>query len=80
MPATIEVPCAIGTRGIRAQSVGALPGAVRDLVTRVKQYERLTIEASESKQSDALVSALAVNPLVRSKEIATLLVDQLILS
>jgi len=76
----IEVPCAIGTRGIRAQSVGALPGAVRDLVTRVKQYERLTIEASESKQSDALVSALAVNPLVRSKEIATLLVDQLILS
>lgn len=76
----IEPPCVVGRAGPQPRHVGSLPERVRDLVVRVKAYERATIAAAESGARDALVDALARNPLVPSRAIADVLVNELTLS
>jgi alpha-galactosidase/6-phospho-beta-glucosidase family protein len=76
----IEPPCRDGKDGPAAERVGSLPAAVRDLVVRVKAYERATIDATFSGSRDALVDALALNPLVASRAVASTVLDHLTLS
>ena len=76
----IEPPCRVGRDGPQPLPVGALPQPVRDLVVRVKEYERKTIAATDAQDRDALASALAHNPLVSSRETAVRLLDRLMLS
>jgi 6-phospho-beta-glucosidase len=73
----IEVPCSVASRGPRARQVGALPPQVRDLVLRVKAFERATIAAVRAGTREALTEALALNPLVPSRERAVQLMDVL---
>ena len=75
----IEVPCAVGREGPQPRRVGPLPPQVRDLVLRVRQYERRTIEAAHDGRRDVRAEALAVNPLVPSRDLAARLVDELAL-
>jgi 6-phospho-beta-glucosidase len=75
----IEVPCEVGAGGLRPRLAGALPAQVRDLVVQVKHYERLTIDAAVTMAPDALVDALAANPLVPSRDLAETLVGELTL-
>jgi 6-phospho-beta-glucosidase len=76
----IEPPCTVGARGPTPRAVGELPVAVRDLVVRVKQYERATIDAAHNRAQDSLGSALALNPLVPSRPMADALLRELTLS
>lgn len=76
----IEPPCRVGADGPIPLRVGSLPGAVRDLVVRVKAYERATIDAAFAGSREALVKALALNPLVASREVAATVIDHLTLS
>lgn len=73
----IEVPCVVNSNGPQALHTGALPEAVRDLVVRVKAFERATIAAVRAGTRDAMVSALALNPLVPTHAAAEQLVDAL---
>jgi 6-phospho-beta-glucosidase len=73
----IEAPCVVGRTGPQPRLVGHLPVQVRELTIRVKQYERRTIDAAESMARDALVDALALNPLVPSRTLADTLIDEL---
>jgi 6-phospho-beta-glucosidase len=73
----IEVPCAVGRTGPRPRPVGSLPPQVRELVLRVRRYERRTIEAAHDGRRERRVEALALNPLVPSREVAARLVDEL---
>lgn len=73
----IEVPCVVGSNGPRALHAGALPAQVRELTVRVKDYERRTVSAALTRGRDALVDALAHNPLVASDALAAELVDAL---
>ena len=75
----IEPPCGVGRNGPAAERVGNLPAAVRDLVVRVKAYERATIDAALSRSRDALVGALALNPLVASRAVSSAVIDHLTL-
>jgi len=75
----VEVPCAVGAGGPRALLAGDLPPRVRDLVVRVKDYERQTIAAAETPSRDARIDALARNPLVPSRSLAAALVDDLLI-
>jgi 6-phospho-beta-glucosidase len=76
----IEAPCRVGKTGPQPLPVGTLPVAVRDLVLRVKAYERATIDAAHSGKRAALIDALALNPLVASREVSSTLVDRLTLA
>ncbi len=73
----IEAPCLVNANGPQALHVGALPDQVRDLVVRVKAFERATIAAIGTGTKEALVDALALNPLVPTRAIAATLIDAL---
>ena len=67
----VEVPCAVSSAGVTPRQVGPAPAAVRDLLQKVKEYERLTVQAAVSHSAAAALSALVRNPLVAQQEIAT---------
>ena len=73
----IEAPCVVNANGPYAMHVGALPPQVRDLVIGVKAFERATIAAVRGGSRAALVEALALNPLVPSRDAAARLVEVL---
>jgi 6-phospho-beta-glucosidase len=73
----IEVPSVVTANGPRPLHVGALPPQVRDLVLRVKRFERATIDAVHASTRERLTNALALNPLVPSREVAASLIETL---
>lgn len=67
----VELPCAVSSAGVTPRHVGRAPAAVRDLLQKVKEYERLTVQAAVNHSAAAAVSALVRNPLVAQEKIAT---------
>ena len=70
----IEVPCRVDASGPRPNAVGPIPDHPRELIMTVKQYERATIAAALTGDRRQLADALALNPLVPSKDLAERLV------
>ena len=73
----VEVPCLVNANGARPLAFGVAPPQARDLLVRVKEYERLTIEAAASRADADAVRALAHNPLVDDQSFAQRLVAAL---
>ena len=73
----VEVPCEVSANGARPLHVGRVPERVRPLLQQVKEYERLTVRAALAQSLDGARAALAVNPLVPSRDAADALVDDL---
>jgi 6-phospho-beta-glucosidase len=73
----VEVPCVVGANGARPLAVGPVPTQVRDLLLRVRHYERLTVRAAVTRTHADAVEALTANPLVGERTIAERLVDAL---
>src|SRR4051812_2821812 len=73
----VEVPCLVNANGARALHVGSVPPAVAGLLTRVKEYERLTVAAALARSVHTAREALAHNPLVPGPETAARLIDDL---
>lgn len=67
----IEVPSVIGLSGARPLVYGSLPPALRGLVSAVKAYEELTIQAAVTGSNDTARLALVSHPLVPSWDVAT---------
>lgn len=69
--AVVEVPCLVGRNGAHplATGGGGVPGAA-ELVSAVKATERATISAARSGSRRAAVAALAMHPLVGSRDVA----------
>jgi 6-phospho-beta-glucosidase len=76
----VEVPCVVNANGARPLHVGKVPDRIMPLLTRVKEYERLTVRAalncSIGAARDAL-DALAHNPLVPDAATADRLIADL---
>jgi 6-phospho-beta-glucosidase len=66
----VELPCQVSSRGVQASPVGRAPEAVRPLLLQVKEYERLTVQASLEHSREAALAALTKNPLVARPEVA----------
>jgi 6-phospho-beta-glucosidase len=73
----VEVPCHVTPEGPHPESMGSLPSAVRDLVLRVKAYERATVSAALERSWPAAVAALAAHPLVPSASAARSIAESL---
>ena len=50
----VEVPCRVDANGPRPQAVGADPRHPRELIERVKSYERATVKAALTGDRDEL--------------------------
>ena len=74
----VEVPCRVGKDGPRAQIVAAVPQHARELIETVKVYERATVKAALTGDRDDAIDALALNPLVPSRDKAAQLVQELL--
>ncbi len=72
----VEVPCRFGASGPEPLGMGPLPEAARDLVLRVKAYERAAAEAAVARSWRAAVAALAMHPLIPSLEVASRIADE----
>ena len=64
--------------GPRPRPVAAVPAHARELMERVKAYERATVRAALTGERADLVNALALNPLVPTRELAGKLVTALL--
>ena len=71
----VEVSCIVNANGAHPLALGSMPDDVRDLVVRVKDYERFTVDAAAAPSIDAAVRALSHNPLVGNRGLARRLVD-----
>lgn len=74
----IEVPCRVDKDGPVPQVVGPIPDHPRELMTTVKTYERATIHAALTGDREALIDALALNPLIPARDLAKQLVTALL--
>ena len=66
----VELPCQVSSSGVQPSLVGHAPEAVRPLLLQVKQYERLTVQASVEHSREVALAALTKNPLVARPEVA----------
>jgi 6-phospho-beta-glucosidase len=73
----VEVPCVVNATGAWPTHVPPLPPRIAEFIARVKQYERLTIDAARRQTPQAAVEALAANPLVADRALAHSLYDSL---
>ena len=71
----VEVTCYLGHGVIRPLVIGAVPDHALGLMKRVKEYERLTIQAAVSKSYDLALKALTLHPLVPSMSVARSILD-----
>jgi 6-phospho-beta-glucosidase len=72
----VEVPCVVNADGPNALNVAPVPEAARELLVRVKEYERLTVRAALERSEELAVEALTLNPLVDSRDLAQRLVAE----
>jgi len=71
----VEVPCVVNANGALPLHAGKAPESVRPLLVRVKEYERLTVEAVRMGAPEAARRALATNPLVGNEALAGRLLE-----
>ncbi len=74
----VEVPCRVDANGPAPQAVASIPDHPRELIERVKVYERATVKAALTGNRDELIDALALNPLVSSRDQSARLVETLL--
>jgi 6-phospho-beta-glucosidase len=73
----VEVPCVVNASGAWPLHVATVPPRIAEFIQRVKQFERLAIEAASRQTAQAAVEALAANPLVADRVLAHSLYDAL---
>jgi 6-phospho-beta-glucosidase len=66
----VELPCQIGSSGIRGDAVADVPKHCRVLMQRVHAAEQAAVQASRTGSRRMAIEALALHPLVDSVELA----------
>lgn len=78
MDSAVEVACRIIANGPQPIATGALKLPISGYVQMMKTFERLVIEAAIKGDRDLAVTALNMNPLCPSDEIANTVIDKLL--
>lgn len=76
--AVIECSAVIGNNGATPLAVDPLPHFVESLISRVKSYEMLTVEAAVYGDKEKALLALATHPLVGDIQVAKSLLDDIL--
>lgn len=71
----VEVPTSFASGMPVPRRMGDLPEQIRDLVLRVKAFERATVAAASERSWRMAVEALAIHPLVPSQALAERIAD-----
>jgi 6-phospho-beta-glucosidase len=76
--AVIETACIVNASGIKPLVLGELPASVWGIVSMVKNYEQLAVEAAVEGSRDKALLALLSHPLVMDYDTARPLLDELL--
>lgn len=76
--AVIETACFVSKNGIQPIVIKDFPSSVQGLITSVKTYESLAVEAALTGDRDIALQAMVAHPLVRDYEIAKPLLDEML--
>ena len=71
----VEVTCSVGHGVVRPLAMGVIPDHALGLMKRVKEYEKMTIQASVESSYALALKALTLHPLVPSLGIARSILD-----
>ena len=70
----VEITCTVDENGATPVQIGKVEPEVYALITAVKAYERLSVQAILNGSIDAAVQALMAHPLIGSYNVAKSLV------
>ena len=73
----VEVSCIITKEGPRPISIGHLPVEISGLVRNIKSFELLAAKAAVTGDYNTAYTALCINPLTPSDDIAKVILDEL---
>jgi 6-phospho-beta-glucosidase len=76
--ASVETACIVNASGIRPLTFGSLPKSVWGLVSAVKNYESLTVEAAVTGDRDTALLALLAHPLIMDYDLAKPMLEELL--
>jgi len=74
----IEVDAVVGSQGAIPLSVGVVSPKITGLISAVKSYEALTIEAAVNGEYGTALQALIANPLITSASVSKQILDKII--
>lgn len=74
----LELPCLVDRHGIHPMPIQPLPDICYQLITRVKEYELLTVEAAVHGDRDKAIQALLANPLGPKPDQAKAVLDDML--
>ncbi|MFB0534068.1 MAG: glycoside hydrolase [Anaerolineae bacterium] len=74
----VEVPCYLARGLVRPVAIGSIPDHALGLMKRVREYERLAVEAAVMGSYTTALKALALHPLVPSYGVARQILDDYI--
>ena len=74
----VEVACRITADGPKPLATGELKVSISGYAHMIKAFERMTIEAAVKGDRNLAVTALNLNPLCPSDELANIVVDELL--
>lgn len=72
----IEISCDLNKNGLQPVTPRYIPDAQKNMISCVKEYERLAVAAILNRDKNLAVRALMAHPLVGSWSLATTLVDE----
>lgn len=73
-----EMASIITSRGPRPLHIGKMPYKIKGTIDAIKAFEKMTIEAAISGNSDIAIAALTLNPLIPSDHIANKVFNDLL--
>lgn len=76
--AVVEIPCLVNKRGMQPIHVSKVPSMCWGLISAVKNYEQLAVEAAVEGSVTKMKWALLAHPLVREYEFVEKLVPELL--
>src|SRR5690625_2242570 len=76
--AVIETPAMVNRAGVHPLSVREIPAEIIGMITAVKNYEQLTVEAAVHGDENKALLALLAHPLVRDYDIAKPMLDEML--
>jgi 6-phospho-beta-glucosidase len=74
----LELPAKVDAKGIHPLPADPLPASCFELLSQVKTYEILTVEAAMHGDRDAMVQALLANPLGPSADKVQSVMDDML--
>jgi 6-phospho-beta-glucosidase len=75
----IEAMCTVSNREVKPRTQKNIPATFLNLISTMKEYERLSVQAILRKDKQLAIKALMANPLVANFDLASTLIEEFLI-